>query len=216
MSGCASMSRRRGPAGWDARTSRSLTPRGHERAARARDDVRTRERVRARDPVVILSALRVCARSGATRAAMPLVARHPHTRGRSVETVSRRVRGSRALAVDVGGFTETTSRDPAHARRLESVRPQVGLADAPRPYPAYEPTSGRAGAPGGRNRGFDHPPGRGALAAVIICIHTRASARAGGRFRTPRVDASVSSVDAHVSSVLRASVLRGCLMRTLH
>ena len=47
-------------------------------------------------------------------------------------------------------------------------------------------------------------------------IHTRASARAGGRFRTPRVDASVSSVDAHVSSVLRASVLRGCLMRTLH
>ena len=158
MSGCASMSRRRGPAGWDARTSRSLTPRGHERAARARDDVRTRERVRARDPVVILLALHVCARSGATRAAMPLVARHPHTRGRSVETVSRRVRGSRALAVDVGGFTETTSRDPAHARRLESVRPQVGLADAPRPYPAYEPTSGRAGAPGGRNRGFDHPP----------------------------------------------------------
>lgn len=124
MSGCASMSRRRGPAGWDARTSRSLTPRGHERAARARDDVRTRERVRARDPVVILLALHVCARSGATRAAMPLVARHPHTRGRSVETVSRRVRGSRALAVDVGGFTETMTTPPTRVTRPPPTNPR--------------------------------------------------------------------------------------------
>ena len=208
------MSRRRGPAGWDARTSRSLTPRGHERAARARDDVRTRERVRAGDPVVILSALRVCARSGATRAAMPLVARHPHTRGRSVETVSRRVRGSRALAVDVGGFTETTSTPPTRVdsspfvRRLVSPMPQDHTPPTSRHLGAQAPLAGEIGV-------SITPPGRGALAAVIICIHTRASARAGGRFRTPRVDASVSSVDAHVSSVLRASVLRGCLMRTL-